>query len=461
MNGKLKFTEKLGYGLAALSGASNSLLGAFLTMFYTDNIGMAVGAVGTMFMISKLFDGITDLIAGNIVDKTKTKWGKARPWILWLSVPAGLAFALIFMVPQNASPMSQLVYAFLTYNLFSSVIYTMVGVAQTSLLALMTMDGIERGGLARYSMLFGLGGTMLASSVTFPFIAKMGGDTTAWRIVFAIYGFILAAGLMSAFFLTREHVAAVDHNEDGTLNEGTQRLSFIEGVKLFFSNKYCIFGLAITTLMQLALNINSGSQTYFYKYVMEDEMLMTSLSMVGLIPMVVSVLFFAGPCLKYLGKKKSVYFGCGGQLISFAMRVVAGMTANVPLLIAGTVFGGLMTGPVSIPINIITADAIDYGDYKTGKRIEGTASSIGTFAGKISAGLASAITGWTLALTGYVANAVQTSSTRFGITAVFAILPAVIYIVIILAYKLIYHYDKEEPEVVAELTRRREQAAKE
>ena len=78
MNGKLKFTEKLGYGLAALSGASNSLLGAFLTMFYTDNIGMAVGAVGTMFMISKLFDGITDLIAGNIVDKTKTKWGKAR-----------------------------------------------------------------------------------------------------------------------------------------------------------------------------------------------------------------------------------------------------------------------------------------------------------------------------------------------------------------------------------------------
>jgi len=84
MNGKLKFTEKLGYGLAALSGASNSLLGAFLTMFYTDNIGMAVGAVGTMFMISKLFDGITDLIAGNIVDKTKTKWGKARPWILWL-----------------------------------------------------------------------------------------------------------------------------------------------------------------------------------------------------------------------------------------------------------------------------------------------------------------------------------------------------------------------------------------
>ena len=94
-----------------------------------------------------------------------------------------------------------------------------------------------------------------------------------------------------------------------------------------------------------------------------------------------------------------------------------------------------MTGPVSIPINIITADAIDYGDYKTGIRIEGTASSIGTFAGKISAGLASAITGWTLALTGYVANAVQTSSTRFGITAVFAILPAVIYIVIILAYK--------------------------
>ncbi len=457
MDGKLKFTEKLGYGLAALSGASNSLLGAFLTMFYTDNIGMAVGAVGTMFMISKLFDGVTDLIAGNIVDKTKTKWGKARPWILWLSVPAGLAFALIFMVPQGASPMSQLIYAFLTYNLFSSVIYTMVGVAQTSLLALMTMDGIERGGLARYSMLFGLGGTMLASSVTFPFIAKMGGDTTAWRIVFAIYGFILAAGLVSAFFLTKEHVSAVECNEDGSVKEGAQKISFIEGVKLFFTNKYCIFGLVITTSMQIALNINSGSQAYFYKYVMEDEMLMTSLSMVGLVPTVLSVMFLAGPSLKYFGKKKSVYIGCGGQLVSFGMRVAAGMTMNVPLLIAGTVLGGLMTGPVSIPINIVVADAIDYGDYKTGKRIEGTASSIGTFAGKLSSGVASAITGWTLAMTGYVANAAQSDSTRFGITAVFGILPAVVYVVIILGYKFIYHYDKEEAEVVAELNRRRSQ----
>ena len=105
---KLKLTEKLSYGLADFPEAVNSILAAFLTMFYTDNIGMAAGAVGTMFLISKLFDGITDILAGVLIDKTRTRWGKARPWLLWLSVPTGLAVVLIFFIPQNGSELRTL-----------------------------------------------------------------------------------------------------------------------------------------------------------------------------------------------------------------------------------------------------------------------------------------------------------------------------------------------------------------
>ncbi len=135
---QLTFRERLGYGLGELPGAANSILAAFLTMFYTDSVGMAAGVVGTMFFISKLLDGITDLIAGTLVDKTKTKWGKARPWLLWMAIPIGLSLALIFWIPQDGSNMEKLVYAFVTYNLFTSILYTIVGVAKAALMPLMT-----------------------------------------------------------------------------------------------------------------------------------------------------------------------------------------------------------------------------------------------------------------------------------------------------------------------------------
>ncbi len=206
---KLKFSEKLSYGLADFPEAVNSILAAFLTMFYTDNIGMAAGAVGTIFFLSKLFDGITDILAGVLIDKTRTRWGKARPWLLWLSVPTGLSIALIFFIPQGGSPTAQLVYAFVTYNLFSSIMFTITGIARSSLLALMTQDMKERGSMATFGMFFGLGGTILGLSLTFPLIFKFGGNVTAWRIVFLIYGVIVTLGLLYGFFFSKEYVVSV------------------------------------------------------------------------------------------------------------------------------------------------------------------------------------------------------------------------------------------------------------
>ena len=179
-------------------------------MFYTDNIGMAAGAVGTMFLISRIFDGISDLIAGNIVDRTKTKWGKARPWLLWLGIPIGLSVALLTWVPENASSTTQMIYAFLTYNLFMSILYTMVNVAKSALMALMTQNPIERAKLAKYSVLFGLGGSMIGCSVAFPLINALGGDISAWRGAFAIFGTITSIGVLLSFALSHEHIKSVE-----------------------------------------------------------------------------------------------------------------------------------------------------------------------------------------------------------------------------------------------------------
>lgn len=455
---KLKFTEKLAFGLGELPGTMNSLLGAFLTMFYTDSIGMAAATVGTLFFISRLFDGITDLIAGNIVDHTQTKWGKARPWLLWLAVPTGLAAALIFLIPVNASETTKVIYAFVTYNLFTSVLYTMVGVAKNALMPLMTQNGMERGKLAMFSLIFGLGGTILAMSVTIPFVMKVSGgnpvDVRAWRIVFCVYAVIVMVGMFASFFFAKEHVQSVD----AVTEKKQTSIPFKEALKDFFHNKYFIFAIFVNVVVNFSVQINSGCQTYFYRYVMEDDMLTTTMNLWNLVPTVLGIVFLAGPSLKFFGKKKSVYVGAAGQIIGYAMRGLAAVTMNVPLLIAGTVVGGLCTGPLSVPVNVLASDAVDYGEFLTNKRIEGTGTAVVSFTQKISTGLASGCVGWILGLTGFAANQVQDGMTRNGIIFMFAWLPLILLVLVIVGYNFIYKYDKEEEEVLAELQRRKDKA---
>ena len=451
---KIGFKEKLGYGLGELAGTGNAIIAAFLTMFYTDSIGLAAGAVGTMFFISKIFDGITDLIAGTIVDKTKTKWGKARPWLLWLSVPTGLSLALIFWIPKDGSSAAKMVYAFITYNLFMAIMYTMVGVAKSALMPLMTQDGLGRAALAKYSLIFGLGGAILGCSMTFPFVFAMGGDIRAWRIVFSIYGVVVAVGLFLSFAMTKETVQSVE--TVASVSGQVKKMSFLEGIKNFFKNKYFVFALAMNIVVNIAVQINSGSQTYFYTYAMGDAMLTTSLNMVSLIPTVLGIMFLAGPCLKKFGKKKSVYIGATGQIIGYVLRGFAAVTMNIPMLAVGTVICGLSTGPLSVPVNTLSADAVDYGEYLTNKRIEGIGSSVITFSQKISSGMAAGAVGWILALTGYVANEVQSAATNFGITFMFAWLPIILLVIAIFSFHFIYKYDGEEEIVLAELNRRKQ-----
>ncbi len=436
--GKLKFTERLSFGLGEVAGAMNAIFGAFLMIFYTDSIGMAAGAIGTMMLISRFMDGISDILAGTIVDRTRTKWGKARPWLLWLAIPTGLSVALIFFIPQNAAASVQLVYAFVTYNLFMSVCYTMVGVAKGALMALLTQNPVERGRLAKYSLIFGLGGAILGMSITMPFIFRMGGDVRAWRIVFVVYGIITTLSLFASFAMSREYVKPMNAPVMG------EKISLKEGFKDFAANKYFWLTLFVTVVVNYSVQVNSGAQMYFYTYNMKNPMLMTSLSMVSLIPTVLGILFLSGPSLRFFGKKKSIYVGAAGQIVGYILRGVAATTLSVPLLIAGTIIGGLCTGPLSVPVNTLVADAVDFGELKLGKRIEGIGGGIVSFSQKISNGLAAASIGWILSLTGFVANAeVQTTATTVGINAAFVYLPIAFLVITCIAMMLFYRYDED------------------
>lgn len=454
---KLKFTEKLSYGIADLPEAVNSIIAAFLTMFYTDNIGLAATAIGTMFFISKLFDGISDILAGVLIDKTRTKWGKARPWLLWLAVPTGLSIALIFFIPQDGSKAMQMLYAFVTYNLFTSIMFTITGIARSSLLALMTQDTKERGSMAAFGMFFGLAGTILGCSFTFPLIFKLGGDIRAWRILFGVYGAIVTAGLFAGFFLSKEYVTSVE----SVVNEEVKKVSFREGIRLFFTNKYLILALVATVLVNFVTQINSCSQTYFYKYTMGDEMLTTTLNLVSILPILAGIVFLVGPCMQKFGKKKCMYIGIFGQLIGSVIRGIAGMNQSISLLVVGTVISGIVTGLLAVPVSTLFADGIDYGEYKTNRRIEGMGSAITSFSQKISSGLAQASVGWILGLTGYVSGEmVQSAATNTGIISMYAWMPAVLLLVIFIILKIWYQYENIADDVLKELENRKVQTGK-
>lgn len=213
----------------------------------------------------------------------------------------------------------KMIYAFVTYNLFISVLYTIVGVAKNALMPLMTQDGPSRGALARYSLIFGLGGTILGISVTFPFLFALGGDLKAWRTIFIVYGIITTVGLLLSFALTKEHVQSVE-----SAAKKEENMSLVESVKNFVQNKYFIFALAMTVFVNFAVQINSGSQTYFYTYVMNDVMLTTSLNMVNLIPTILGIMFLSGLSLKFFGKKKSIYIGATGQILGNILLFLQG-----------------------------------------------------------------------------------------------------------------------------------------
>ncbi len=448
----LKFTERLAVGVGAMPEVANSIVAAFLTMYYTDNIGLAAGMVGTMFFISKLFDGISDLLAGTLIDRTRTKWGKARPWLLWLAVPTGLALALIFFIPQNGSPTMQLIYAFVTYNLYTTVMYTITGIARNALGPLMTQDMNERNILSTFGMFFVVAGIGAGCSFTFPLIFALGGDTRAWRILFSAYGVIVTLSLLFCFFFTKEHVTSVE----GSLNTEVEKINFFAGVKLFVKNKYLLLALAITFLMQLYQQIPTGVQTYFFVYTMDNAMLMSSLGSIGLIATVIGIGVIAGIGLAKFGKRKCFYIGVTAQFVAMILRGVGGFAHSTLILMVSSVISGLFMGLMSVPAATLVADGIDYGEYTQNKRIEGIGSSIASFSSKIGAGLGAGLTGWVLALTGFVANQGQNAATNMGIVCLYAFAPAVILIIMLIIFKKFYHYDEIADDVVKELNARKQ-----
>ncbi|GAA0076089.1 MFS transporter [Clostridium sp. CTA-5] len=440
------FIERLAFGSGDL--ANNIIYAAistFLIFYYTDVIGVSAAAVGTIMLISRFLDCIADLTMGIIVDRTKSKYGKARPWIIKMAIPFAIGGVLLFSVPTSLSANGKLIYIFITYNLVSTIIYTAINVPYATLNALITQDQYERSVLSIFRMILSTVGSMGIALLTLPVVKMFGNNTRAWSYTFALFG-VVAAGLFLFTFLgTKERVKPADESK------AKEDVPIKVGLKVLFQNKYWMYITLILILIFIGLTINGGATVYYAEVVLGNKELVGMLTTATSLSQIVAMFLVAG-LIKKFGKRNIMILG--SAIIILGYIIIAISQKNIQLLLAGNIIKGIGLAGIAACMFAMVSDTIEYGEWKTGVRIEGLTNSAASFGFKVGGGLGAASIGWILSASGYVGTAsVQSATTIFAIKALYIYIPIIITIVQI-GILILYKLDKEYPTILKELQKR-------
>lgn len=439
---KIKFWEKFSYGCGDLGcNIIYSAMSAFLLFYYTDYVHVSASAVGTIILISRIFDGVTDLIMGVIVDRTKSRFGKCRPWILRMSIPFAIAGVLLFTVPEGLGDTAKIAYIFITYNLVSSVIYTAINVPYATLNALITQDQYERSVLSIFRMILATVGTLIITNLTLPLVEFFGDNTSAWAKTFTVFGIVSVLVFLITFTGTKERVKP-------SKNTRQEKLPFFKGIKILFMNKYWIMITLTLVLVFINYSLNSGAAVYYAKVVLKDANLVGPMNLISSVVQI-AVMFFTAFIIKKIGKRNMLIIGAVIYGIGFAMFAFVG--DSYIGIMAASAIKGVGNAGISSCMFAIVSDTIEYGEWKTGYRTEGLVNSASSFGFKVGNGLGSAMLGWILALGGYVDTAVSQSVTAlFAVKALFIYIP-VVAVILQVVIMMFYHLDKEYDSIIEEL----------
>ena len=445
---KVRLSEKLAYciGDPALT-VVYTLANTLLVYFYTNVIGLSAGIVGMIMLASRAFDGVSDVIMGTIIDRTHSKYGKARVWILRLVIPYAIAAVLLMTVPQGTKTV-QIAYVFITYNLLNTVMYTGISQPFHTLGSLMSRDKHERETISNIRMSLSITASMVVTALTLPIInwvaVKIDNTQLAWIIVTAVFSVISVLILLNTFRCCKERVKVSEKSEE--------KLPVFTALKLMAKNRYFLISLGLMlfyTIYQIILGIDL---TYYCQYVLNDVNLVMPLSMAEKVPMIFVILLLPKLIPKY-GKRNMIAAGCflgiAGQII-FLFNIT-----SVPLAIFSSIIRGIGMSPFYGVQYSLPSDAIEYGQWKTGKRIEGLMFSSMSFGQKFGAGITNAALGAALSYVGYNGMA-QTAAEQAPaaiavIKATYLYVPIVVWIVMLLI-ALCYKLDKTYKEMIAELT---------
>lgn len=443
-----KLSERLAYGFGDFGcNIIYTAMSAFLLFYYTDYAGVSAFAVGTIMMVSRLFDGVSDIIMGVIVDRTKSKYGKARPWILRMCIPFAISGVLLFSVPTSWAETPKLIYVFITYNLVSTVVYTAINVPYSALNALMTQNPYERSVLSIFRNLLATAGTLTINIFTLPLVEFFGNNALAWTKTFFIFGIVAIIAFLYTFWGTSERVKSVAQLQSTENND----VPVLVGIKALFKNKYWIMMTGMLALFFLMYAINGGSTVYYAKDILGDKNLVGTIN--GIFNIVqICGMFFIAMMIKKFGKRN--IFALGLVLDIIGMLILNYSNGVMSLIIISSIIRGLGNACGGATMWAMVSDTIDYGEWKTGYRTEGLVNSACSFGWKIGNGIGSALLGLILEAGGYVGTAItQTETALFSIEICFIWIPIAIYVIglVIMSF---YHLDKEFPAIIRDLNNR-------
>ncbi|MFV8829901.1 MFS transporter [Alkalihalobacterium sp. APHAB7] len=438
---KPKKKEMWAYGVGSFGiFAVWSLMGSFLTYFYTDVAGIAAGVVGTLMLVARLFDGFTDLGMGSLVDRTKSKYGKARPWILWMSVPLGIMTVLLFSVPDVGTT-GKVVYAYITYLLFVFV-YTAVSIPYKTLLGVMTQHQHSRSLSNIYAAIFILTGNLLVVTLTQPLAAKIG-----WTMLAVLYGVLTIVSLFVTFAFVKERASVVVQEKD------SEKIPFKAGFKALFKNKYWLIITGFCLTYYATIGLTQGGALYYAQYIIGNINYFPLIGLSSALPMLIGVLFL-GPIVRKFGKRNVALVGALVFITGQMIKLID--PTNLMIFLSGHVLVGFGVMPGIALIFAMINDTIEYGELKSGLRTEGLINSGASFGTKVGTGIGLALIGWLLGFGGYIGGAAeQSASAMTMILALNLYIPlalGVIQVILLWLFKVDKHYT----DILAQLQARRD-----
>ncbi len=418
----LKFREKLGYGLG--DGASNfffQTFNIFLLYYYTDIFGLSPAAVGTMFLVTKIIDAVSDPVMGLIADRTNSRWGKFRPYLLWAAIPYGLCGYAMFANP-DFSPEGKLVYAYATYTMMM-LAYTAINVPYSALMGVISPSSVERTKVATYRFICAFGAGWLIATFVTPLktILGDGNEADGFRLTMMLFAVLSVALFWMTFATTKERVHPKQEKSDIKLDLQAL-LDNGPWIALFFS--------AIFTMMNIA--VRAGATLFFFKYYVVDDGLpvflifdKTAIFMsLGTLAMLVGIFFT---------KALSDRFEKRHLMIVLSLLNAATVSAFyfIPaeqfwLMVIVNCIGSFIIGPTPALVWSMYADCADYGEWKNGRRTTALLFSGSQFAQKMGLAVGAGLSGYILAAFGFVANEIQSESAISGIRLMFSVFPALL-----------------------------------
>ena len=430
----LKWYQKVAYGSGDLAAnCSYGLVSSFILLYLTGTMGLNSGIIGTLMLASKFLDGISDVIFGTLIDRTHSKLGKARPWMLYGQIGLSVCLFLLFAVPA-ADTTVQYIYFFVVYTALNAVFFTANNIAYASLVALITKNNNERVQLGSIRFMFAVVTNIVMGFAVTGMVEKFGGGATGWRttaLIFAIIGLVVNTISCLAVKELPEDELADELAAKKTKNADDDKLSFGETVKILVHNKYYLLILAIYLVYYIMSNMTTGAGAFCATYYWGDGSLLGTFSMMKMFPVIIALALAPGLVKKFGSMQKVNFWGylvssvLGIPMIYFAAQ------KNVKMFLLLMFIKGIFAGMLSGSLNALIAEISGYTTRTTGKRMDGMMFSCSSLGVKVGGGIGTAAVGWLLELGGFVGTAaVQSESAITMIFNLYITFPVIMGVII-------------------------------